>query len=163
MHKQKHPATKTFQALRIAVNNELGELEAALEQLPALMRRPADTQTDREAHTHQHIRRKRTDTHANNADTDRGARAVFISFHSLEDRIVKNAMRAWTTEHRAVVVKPQLLHTSDSDVAVESKQQQQLQHKGRGRGPLSADESELAANPRARSAKLRAVERLAPL
>lgn len=58
-----HPATRTFQALRIAVNRELEELECALEQLPRILLE--------------------------------GSRVVIISFHSLEDRLVKNAFRDW--------------------------------------------------------------------
>jgi len=87
------PATRTFQALRIAVNDELGALQSALEQLPTRMKP--------------------------------GGVAAVISFHSLEDRIVKNMFRDcryWK------VVTPK---------------------------PITASEEEIARNPRARSAKLR--------
>jgi 16S rRNA (cytosine1402-N4)-methyltransferase len=88
------PATRTFQALRIAVNDELGALDRLLEQLPRCLRP--------------------------------GGRAVVISFHSLEDRRVKTAFR-----DRAVW-------------EVLTKK------------PVQAGEEEVRANPRARSAKLRA-------
>lgn len=92
------PATRTFQALRIAVNRELEELEDLLAALPAAIRV--------------------------------GGRAAILSFHSLEDRLVKRAFHdrsAW----------------------------QRLTKK-----PAVAAEEEAAANPRARSAKLRAAERV---
>lgn len=90
------PATRTFQALRIHVNNELGELEAALTAVPDGMGK-------------------------------RGVVAV-ISFHSLEDRIVKQALREWQQQSLGRILKP---------------------------APITADESERGLNPRARSAKLR--------
>jgi 16S rRNA (cytosine1402-N4)-methyltransferase len=88
------PATRTFQALRIAVNEEMRELERLLENLPRVLKP--------------------------------GGRAVLISFHSLEDRPVKMAFR-------------------DHDTWDELT-----------RKPVTAGDDELAANPRARSAKLRA-------
>jgi 16S rRNA (cytosine1402-N4)-methyltransferase len=93
------PATRTFQALRIAVNNELGKLEDFLKILPICLKA--------------------------------GGRAVIISFHSLEDRFVKQTFR-------------------------QANLWQQLTKK-----PVTATEEETARNPRARSAKLRAAERLA--
>ena len=93
-----HPATRTFQALRIAVNDELGSLERGL-----------DAAIER--------------THA-------GGRIAAISFHSLEDRIVKRRFR------------------DDERVRPLTKK------------PLLAGDDELARNPRARSAKLRVAERL---
>ncbi len=112
-----HPATKTFQALRIAVNEELDALDAALRQAPDLL--------------------------------DFGARIVVISFHSLEDRVVKRFIRL---ESRNCVCPP------DVPVCV-------CGHVARlrpvTRGPLVPTEVEIAANRRARSAKLRAAERIA--
>ena len=99
-----HPATRTFQALRIWVNRELEGLDA---WLLALCRR-----------------------------LESGARLAVISFHSLEDRIVKRALRGF--ERRA-------------DVAVRVLT----------RRPLRPSECEVVRNPRARSARLRAAERLA--
>ena len=90
------PATRTFQALRIHINDELGELERALASVPDGME-------------------------------ERAVVAV-ISFHSLEDRIVKHAMREWQQKSLGRILKP---------------------------APITADESEREANPRARSAKLR--------
>ena len=111
-----HPATRTFQALRIAVNDELGSLETALPQAMDLLRP--------------------------------GGRLAVISFHSLEDRIVKRFFQA---EARDCVCPPEL------PVCV----------CGRAprlsivtRHPITASEDELARNPRARSAKLRVAERL---
>ncbi|MEM1417988.1 MAG: 16S rRNA (cytosine(1402)-N(4))-methyltransferase RsmH [Myxococcota bacterium] len=92
------PATRTFQALRIAVNGELDELDALLEALPRVL-----------------------------AD---GGVAAIISFHSLEDRAVKHAFKG-SAELRPLTKKP-----------------------------VVASEAERDANPRARSAKLRAARRL---
>ena len=95
-----HPATRTFQALRIAVNQELKSLRIALERIPT--RLAAD------------------------------GRLVVISFHSLEDRLVKEAFR-----NRQV-------------------------WENLTRSPVEASDEELARNPRSRSAKLRAARLLAP-
>jgi 16S rRNA (cytosine1402-N4)-methyltransferase len=96
-----HPATRTFQALRIATNDELGALEAGLEAAVGLLRP--------------------------------GGRLAVISFHSLEDRIVKWRLRRWAEASLVTILtrKPQL-----------------------------PDALEVQANPRARSAKLRVAERL---
>ena len=91
------PATRTFQALRIAVNDELKSLEIALRRIPDCLR-PA-------------------------------ARMAAISFHSLEDRRVKEAFRA---DQRLKVLT---------------------------RRPVCPEEEEVAGNPRSRSAKLRVAER----
>jgi 16S rRNA (cytosine1402-N4)-methyltransferase len=97
-----HPATRTFQAIRIAVNEELIGLGTALQDAT---RRLAP-----------------------------GGRAVVISFHSLEDRIVKQTWRRLE---------------SDGDVRVLTKR------------PITPGDAEQATNPRSRSAKLRAVEHVA--
>jgi 16S rRNA (cytosine1402-N4)-methyltransferase len=113
-----HPATRTFQALRIAVNAELLELEAILHALPDLLAP--------------------------------GGRAAIISFHSLEDRLVKNRFRdlAWTTS-----LPPHLAHQAGERIepVVEVLT----------RKPITATDDEIARNPRSRSAKLRACRRTA--
>jgi 16S rRNA (cytosine1402-N4)-methyltransferase len=99
-----HPATRTFQALRIAVNRELDVLPIALEHALELLRP--------------------------------GGRLVVISFHSLEDRLVKRFM---LERSRTETISVQILT----------------------RRPVAPDESEVRENPRARSAKLRACQRAA--
>lgn len=99
-HQRIDPATRTFQALRIAVNDELSILQRALARLPDLLKP--------------------------------GGRIAVISFHSLEDRIVKHAFR------------------QDARLRVLTKK------------PVQAGEQELAENSRARSAKLRVAERTEP-
>lgn len=96
-----HPATKTFQALRIAVNSELENLEIFLEVVPSLLKE--------------------------------GGRAAIISFHSLEDRIVKNNFR----DNKAAGVY---------DIITKK--------------PIVADIMEVYENPRSRSAKLRIAEKI---
>lgn len=117
-HSKIHPATRTFQALRIAVNQELEELVAFLAAFPDLLKP--------------------------------GGRCVVISFHSLEDRLVKTAFRdlAWTSS-----LPPTLAAQAGERIAPVVKV---LTKK-----PVVCGESELARNPRARSAKLRACERTA--
>ena len=100
-HERIHPATLTFQALRIFVNRELDDLRQLLEAAPRMLKP--------------------------------GGRLVIISFHSLEDRIVKDAMRAGARQG----------------------QYQLLTKK-----PVTPGDEEIASNPRARSAKLRGVERV---
>jgi 16S rRNA (cytosine1402-N4)-methyltransferase len=95
-----HPATRTFQALRIFVNRELDDLKALLEAAPGLLKP--------------------------------GGRLVVISFHSLEDRIVKDAMRD---------------RSRDKYFRLLTKK------------PVTASEDEIQRNPRSRSAKMRAAER----
>jgi 16S rRNA (cytosine1402-N4)-methyltransferase len=112
-----YPATRTFQALRIATNDELASLEAALPAAVELLRP--------------------------------GGRLAVISFHSLEDRIVKRFFQA---EARGCVCPPEL----PACVCGRAPRLHVLT-----RHPVTAGGAELAANPRARSAKLRAAERLA--
>lgn len=111
-----HPATQVFQALRIAVNDEIGVLERFLESLPPLLAP--------------------------------GARVVVISFHSLEDRVVK---RFFQRESRACVCPPGLPICQCGHVA---------SLKVLTTKPVSATEEEMGKNPRSRSAKLRAAERI---
>lgn len=111
-----HPATRTFQALRIAVNDELGALGDWLAQLPRIVAR--------------------------------GGRAAAISFHSLEDRMVKQGFARLST---GCICPPQLPVCACGRTA---------QWKVITRKPVQASEGEVAVNPRARSARLRAVERL---
>jgi 16S rRNA (cytosine1402-N4)-methyltransferase len=96
-----HPATRTFQALRIYVNRELDEIRALFEAAPKLLK-PS-------------------------------ARLAVISFHSLEDRIAKDSLREGAQKGIWEILT---------------------------RKPVTAGEQEIESNPRARSAKLRAAERL---
>ena len=111
-----HPATRTFQALRIAVNDELGELTAGLEAAERTL--------------------------------SPGGRLVVVTFHSLEDRIVK----AFLTERSGNAPGG----SRHAPVAIETRKPSfTLQFKG----AREAGEAELAVNPRSRSAKLRAAVR----
>jgi 16S rRNA (cytosine1402-N4)-methyltransferase len=111
-----NPATRTFQALRIAVNDELGQLTAALEAAERVLKP--------------------------------GARLAIVTFHSLEDRIVKQFMQERTRRvPRGSRHVPDLTHSEPATFTAITK------------GPIAAGAEELAANPRARSAKLRVAER----
>ena len=111
-----HPATRTFQALRIAVNDELNALEAALPQAVEILAP--------------------------------GGRLAVISFHSLEDRSVKHFMRQ---ESRDCVCPPEMPACTCGHRAT----LQGVTHK-----PIRPTAEEIAANPRARSARLRVAERI---
>jgi len=106
-HQRIHPATTTFQAIRIFVNRELEDLKELLKAAPRVLL-PSLAGAN-------------------------GGRLVVISFHSLEDRMVKNAMREGASNrvYRLLTKKP-----------------------------VMASEGEVDRNPRARSAKLRAAERV---
>jgi 16S rRNA (cytosine1402-N4)-methyltransferase len=97
---QTHPATRSFMALRLAVNAELENLDQFLDKVLAVL--------------------------------PPGGRVVIISFHSLEDRRVKQAFRRWQDEGRANILTRKVLRPGDAEVRL---------------------------NPRARSAKLRAAEK----
>ncbi|MDQ7028336.1 MAG: 16S rRNA (cytosine(1402)-N(4))-methyltransferase RsmH [Ardenticatenia bacterium] len=112
---RRHPATRTFQALRIAVNDELGALEAALPQAVALLRP--------------------------------GGRLAVISFHSLEDRLVKHFFRR---EAADCLCPPHVLTCQCGHRA---------QLRVITRKPVTPSAEEVRRNPRARSAKLRVAER----
>lgn len=112
----RHPATRTFQALRIAVNRELENLEAFLERIPERL--------------------------------ERGGRLVVLSYHSLEDRRVKQAIRSWEKGC-----------TCPRDFPVCTCGKSTLFKPLRREG-LRPTKLEIEQNPRARSAVLRAAERL---
>ena len=114
-HTRAHPATRTFQAIRVHVNDELGELERGLAASPDVLAP--------------------------------GGRLVVVSFHSLEDRIVKRFMRG----DSAATAHPRRL-----PVAHASRPVGVVTPLMRARRP---SEGEVAANPRARSAVLRVAER----
>ncbi len=109
-----HPATKTFQAIRIAVNAELEQLEAVLAQALNVLRK--------------------------------GGRLCVISFHSLEDRIVKRFMRAASREPEQYRGMPDIPEAHRPKLVTVGK-------------PVTATAEEIAANRRARSARLRVAER----
>ncbi len=96
-----HPATKTFQALRIAVNNELGNLETLLNSIPKILKS--------------------------------SGRFAVISFHSLEDRIIKENFKQNEAKNIYRILTPK---------------------------PIKPDQNEILRNPRARSAKLRAIQKI---
>lgn len=100
-HYRIHPATRTFQAVRIAVNRELETLEAAINKTVALLAK--------------------------------GARICVISFHSLEDRIIKFSFRRHAAEGKIRIITPK---------------------------PLTPGQQEVGNNPLSRSAKLRVAEKL---
>jgi 16S rRNA (cytosine1402-N4)-methyltransferase len=113
-----HPATRTFQALRIAVNDELGALESTLPQAVALLKP--------------------------------GGRLAVISFHSLEDRIVKQFFQREATDCLCPPRQPVCTCGHRAMLTLVNRK------------PITPGEAELAANPRSRSAKLRVAEKLVP-
>lgn len=117
LHKKGHPAKKTFQAIRIAVNDELSELHMAVEDGLKLL----------------------------NAK----GRFSIISFHSLEDRIVKEAFQA--ASH-----PPKL----DKRLPILPKDLPQADYRLITKKPVTASETELIQNNRSHSAKLRVIERI---
>ena len=114
--KRIHPATKTFQALRIAVNNELENLKIFIEKAVKLLKS--------------------------------GGRLVIISFHSLEDRIVKNSFKYL---HSSCICPPDLpvcRCEKESVLKIITK------------SPVTPGEDEMIENPRARSSKMRVAEKI---
>ena len=111
--KGKHPATKTFQAIRIHLNDELGELRSALDSVIASL--------------------------------NTGARLCVISFHSLEDRMVKRFMRDHSRVDPALSRMPVIPESARPVLRLV-------------KGAIKAGDAELAVNPRARSAVLRVAE-----
>ena len=111
-----HPATRTFQALRIFVNGELDELHLALAAAEQILKP--------------------------------GGRLVVVSFHSLEDRIVKNFMVERAKAGGGSRHLPEVAQAAPSFLILTKR-------------PVTPDDAEISANPRARSAKLRAAERTA--
>lgn len=112
----RHPATQTFQALRIAVNNELGEVERGLEVALGLLKQ--------------------------------GGRLAVISFHSLEDRLVKNFFRDAARDCKCPPEQP--VCTCGARAAMKQVTRKAVQ----------ATAEEIAANPRSRSARLRVAAKI---
>lgn len=117
LRKKGHPAKQTFQALRIAVNDELGALEDGLKEALSLLKE--------------------------------GGRCSIITFHSLEDRMVKNTFKEYSS---APFVEPKLPLTAE--------QMEQASFQLVTRKPVTAGDEELSENHRSHSAKLRVIERI---
>jgi 16S rRNA (cytosine1402-N4)-methyltransferase len=111
-----HPATRTFQALRIAVNDELGALRAALPEMISMLKP--------------------------------GGRAVVISYHSLEDRLVKDIFKAGAKPCTCPPDFPKCVCGKKPSIKILTPR------------PATPSEDEIKSNPSARSAKLRAAEKI---
>ena len=116
LREKQHPAKRTFQAVRIAVNDELGEVETMMDTAPDKL--------------------------------NKGGRLCVISFHSLEDRIVKNGIAA--RENGCTCPREAPICTCGFVKTLKSV----------SRKPILPSAEEIAENPRARSAKLRVAERV---
>ncbi len=111
-----HPATRTFQAIRIAVNGEIDALKAALPEMISMLRT--------------------------------GGRAVVISYHSLEDRVVKDTFRAGARPCTCPPDFPKCVCGKKPALRILTPK------------PVAPSEAEIKSNPSARSAKLRAAEKI---
>lgn len=111
-----HPATRTFQALRIAVNQEFESIQSVLPLALSVL--------------------------------NKGGRLAVISFHSLEDRIVKNFFRKESKD--CICPSEQIICNCNHKVVIEIKT----------RKPVMASDTEIKANPRSRSARLRVAEKI---
>lgn len=111
-----HPATRTFQAIRLAVNDELGELKSFLEKAVLLL--------------------------------NPGGRLAVISFHSLEDRIVKHFFKEQATGCRCPKHVPYCVCNGKASLKILTRK------------PIGPSETELATNSRSKSAKLRVAEKV---
>ncbi len=116
LREKQHPAKRSFQAIRIAVNDELGSVEKAMQDAIPLL--------------------------------NKGGRLAVITFHSLEDRIVKNAMAAAAKGCTCPPNFPVCVCGKKPQVELISRK------------PIVASDEELEVNPRSRSAKLRVCEKL---
>ena len=116
LREKQHPAKRSFQAIRIAVNDELGELPPMLQAASELLQK--------------------------------GGRLAVISFHSLEDRIIKKTLQDLATGCTCPPNFPVCVCGRKPKMRLVSRK------------PIVAGEAELVYNPRARSAKLRVAEKL---
>ena len=117
---RKHPATRTFQALRIYINDELGELEKLLSDAPKVLKP--------------------------------GGVLAIITFHSLEDRIAKSSMLDLSGKSQRQSIPRDLPLTTDQIAAMSQSQAEIIRP-----FPITPSDDEIRNNPRARSAKLRAI------
>ncbi|MGI6361966.1 MAG: 16S rRNA (cytosine(1402)-N(4))-methyltransferase RsmH [Bacillota bacterium] len=114
--KDQHPAKRTFQALRMVINNELEVLEKALDEAIKVLKP--------------------------------GGRLAVITFHSLEDRLVKNKFKLWAADCLCPPKTPICICGHQAEIKVINKK------------PLIPQAEEIELNPRARSAKLRVAQKL---
>ena len=116
LREKQHPAKRSFQAIRIAVNDELNSVAKVMEDaIPRL---------------------------------NKGGRLAVITFHSLEDRIVKQRFRTWSTDCLCPPHLPRCVCNHRAEVKLITKK------------PIVPSKEELWSNPRSSSAKLRVVEKL---
>lgn len=116
LREKQHPAKRSFQAIRLAVNDELGEIKRLLRDAPEVL--------------------------------STGGRIALISFHSLEDRLVKTSFRAQENGCTCPKSLPECICGFKQTLRVVTKK------------PITPDDREIEENPRARSAKLRIAERV---